>query len=59
MQLDQGASCDDAAAVSFDLAMGEQTITFHNREGRYWQWGTVAAIANVVITNDAEYDGDA
>jgi hypothetical protein len=59
MQLDQGASCDDAAAVSFDLAMGEQTITFHNREGRYWQWGTVAAIANVAITNDAEYDGDA
>ena len=56
MHVDQGADCGEAATIQLELEAGEHTIGFHNREGEYTDWETVAAIANVVITNDAALD---
>ena len=56
MHVEHGGDCDDAAAIELELEAGEHTLSFHNREGQSWEWDTVAAIANVVITNDAELD---
>ncbi len=50
-QPDQG--CSQAQAVTFELSPGQHEITFRNREGAYE--GAVAAISELVLTNDTDY----
>jgi hypothetical protein len=49
-----GGYCDETTRPELALAEGSHTIRFHNREGMTWD-GYVAAIARVVVTNDASY----
>ena len=52
-----GGYCDEVTRPELALADGSHTIRFHNREGMTWD-GYVAAIARVVVTNDADYQPD-
>jgi hypothetical protein len=50
----EGGYCDEVTRAELTLGEGPNVITVRNREGMTWD-GYVAAIARLVVTNDAAY----